>query len=354
MLPKLIDHVGGTPLVEIDGIHVKMECANPGGSVKDRVAVYMLREALRRGDLYPGDTVVEATSGNTGIALTLAAREVGCRTLIFMPEHMSVERRQMMVRAGAEVRLTPRAESFAGACARRDEYRTRSGHWVPDQFANPDNTRCHRETTGAELVRQLRDRGVTRLGAFVAGVGTGGTLMGVGEALREAFPEVQLVAVEPCESAVMSGGPAGDHGIMGIGDGFIPPLLDRTRVDAVSQVSTAEAHAECARLRANHGWCVGVSSGANLLAAARFAASQPAARKLPVATIWPDSSDRYGSVGLPAPSAETSCCPLAHVCQKRIVALLDPAPEAGSAIGLVAGPVAACAPAQCGEPLRIT
>ena len=317
MLPQLLDHVGGTPLVEIDGVHVKMECANPGGSVKDRVAVFMLREGLRRGDLYPGDTVVEATSGNTGIALTLAARELGCRALIFMPEHMSVERRHMMVRAGAEVRLTPRAESFAGAVARRDEYRTRTGQRVPDQFGNPDNTRCHRETTGAELVRQLRDRGVTRLGAFVAGVGTGGTLMGVGEAVREAFPGVKIVAVEPRESAVMSGGPAGDHGIMGIGDGFIPALIDISRVDAVAVVSTAEAHAECDRLHAHHGWCVGVSAGANLLAAARFVP-----HGLPVATIWPDSSDRYASVGLATPSSETSCCPLAHNCQQRLAALL--------------------------------
>ncbi len=334
MLPQLLDHVGGTPLVEIDGLHVKMECANPGGSVKDRVAVFMLREGLRRGDLYAGDTVVEATSGNTGIALTLAARELGCRTLIFMPEHMSIERRHMMVRAGAEVRLTPRAESFAGAVARRDEYRTRTGHWVPDQFGNPDNTRCHRETTGAELVRQLRDRGVTRLGAFVAGVGTGGTLMGVGEALREVFPDVKIVAVEPRESAVLSGGPAGDHGIMGIGDGFIPSLLDMSRVDAVAVVSTAEAHAECDRLHSHHGWCVGVSAGANLLAARQFLQ-----HGLPVATIWPDSSDRYASVGLVTPASETSCCPLAHNCQQRLASLL----------GTELVPVAAAAPGSAGS-----
>lgn len=314
MLPRLLEQVGGTPLIEVHGVHVKMECANPGGSVKDRVAVYLLREAMRRGHLVAGDTVVEATSGNTGIALALAAREVGCRALIFMPEHMSVERRRLMVRAGAEVRLTPRAESFAGACARRDEYRSRSGHWVPDQFANPDNVRCHRETTGVELVRQLQDRGVTRLDAFVAGTGTGGTLMGVGQALRAVWPHLRWVAVEPAESAVMSGGPAGEHGILGIGDGFIPALVDMTQVDEVAVVATADAHAECTRLRAQQGWCVGLSSGANLLAASRLRE-----RGLTVATLWPDSADRYGSVGLVAPTHEDCRCPLVHHCRQRMV-----------------------------------
>jgi len=318
MLPRLLDRVGSTPLIDIDGVHVKMECANPGGSVKDRIAVFMLTEAMRRGDLYVGDTVVEATSGNTGIALALAARELGCRALIFMPEHMSVERRRMMVRAGAEVRLTPQAESFAGACARRDEYKNRSGYWIPDQFTNPDNTRCHRETTGAEIVAQLLDRGVTRLGSFVAGVGTGGTLMGVGQALRAAFPGVRVVALEPTESAVMSGGPAGDHGIMGIGDGFIPGLIDMAQIDDIVRVSTAEAHVECARLRAHHGWCVGLSAGANLLAARRLHA-----RGLPVVTMWPDSADRYASVGLDPPTSATTCCPLAAACHQRMTALLD-------------------------------
>ena len=318
MFATLLERVGGTPLVEVDGVFVKMECTNPSGSVKDRIAAFMLTEAMRRGELFAGDTVVEATSGNTGIALALAARELGLHALIFMPEHMSVERRRMMVHAGAEVRLTPRDESFAGACARRDQYRQRSGYWIPDQFANPDNTRCHRETTGAELVRQLFDRGVERLGAFVAGVGTGGTLMGVGQAVREAFPGVRIVAVEPRESAVMSGGPAGEHGIMGIGDGFIPPIMDMAQVDEVARVSTDEALAECRRLRAEAGWCVGLSSGANLLAARHL--SGPA---FPVATLWPDSADRYGTVGLAEPSQESSRCPLAHACHRRMTALLD-------------------------------
>ncbi len=226
MIADLAARVGGTPLIEVDGVHVKMECTNPGGSVKDRVAVFMLAEAIRRGELHAGDTVVEATSGNTGIALALAAREIGCKALVFMPEHMSEERVQMMRAAGAEVRLTSRAGSFAGACVARNEYRGKPGHYIPDQFGNPDNVRCHYENTGGELVRQLHDRGVAKVDVFVAGVGTGGTLMGVGSALQSHSPAVRLVAVEPTESAVMSGGPAGDHGIMGIGDGFIPELCD--------------------------------------------------------------------------------------------------------------------------------
>lgn len=308
----LVERVGGTPLVEVDGVQVKMECTNPGGSVKDRIAVFMLSEAMRRGDLRAGDTVVEATSGNTGIALALAARELGCRALVFMPEHMSEERVRMMRNAGAEVRLTPRAESFAGACARRDEYQGVPHHYIPDQFGNPDNARCHRETTGYELVRQLRDRGHVRVDVFVAGVGTGGTLMGVGQALQDWSPGVRLVAVEPTESAVMSGGAAGEHGIMGIGDGFIPALMDMSRVHEVARVTTEDAHDECRRLRETHGWCVGVSAGANMIAARAFARPDRT-----VVTLWPDSADRYVSVGLGPVGKGARTCPLSHVCERR-------------------------------------
>ncbi len=149
-----LDRVGNTPLLLVEGVYVKLECANPGGSVKDRIAVFMLAEAMKRGDVRRGDTVVETTSGNTGIALALAARALGLRLVIFMPEHMSVERKRMIEAAGGEVRSTPKAEGFAGAVARRDEFRGRGGYWVPDQFGNPDNVRCHRETTGVELIAQ--------------------------------------------------------------------------------------------------------------------------------------------------------------------------------------------------------
>jgi cysteine synthase A len=307
-----LDRIGRTPLARFDGVFVKLECSNPSGSVKDRVAKFLLQEAARRGELKPGDTVVEATSGNTGIAMSLAAHELGYRAIIYMPEHMSEERVRYIRAFGAEVRLTPKEGGFELPIEERDRFRDRPGYFVPDQFGNPDNVRCHRETTGAELIEQLRDAGVARLDAFVAGVGTGGTLMGVGQALRAVQPAVRLVAVEPLESAVMSGGEAGPHDIQGIGDGFIPGLVDMGSVDEVAVIATEDAKAECERIRREHGHCVGVSAGANMLAA-----RERADRGLVVATVWPDCSDRYGSMGLAPPQAEGSTCPLRETCASR-------------------------------------
>ena len=312
MPPSSLTSVGNTPLIRYEGIHVKLECANPAGSVKDRIAVFMLRAAVARGELWPGDTVVEASSGNTGISLSLAAASFGCKAIVFMPEHMSAERRRIMERAGAEVRLTPREESFAGACARRDAMRGQPGVYIPDQYGNPDNTRCHRETTGRELATQLREAGVARLDVLVAGVGTGGTLMGVGQALREAWPAVRIAAVEPEESAVLSGGAPGPHGIMGIGAGFVPALLDRSFVDEVVQVKTDDAHRTALRIRSESGHCVGRSSGAATVAALPFVE-----RGLVTATLWPDCADRYESVGLATPFADDVACPLRHACRER-------------------------------------
>lgn len=312
-----VDAGARTPLLLIEGIHVKLECANPSGSVKDRIAEFMLDEAGRRGDLRPGDIVVEATSGNTGIALARAARDRGYEVLIFMPEHMSPERVTILERLGATVWLTPKKESFEGAVARRDLYRGRPGHYVPDQFANPDNTRCHRLTTGTEIVAQLDEQACTRLDVFVAGIGTGGTLMGVGQALREVHRGVRLVAVEPSESAVLSGRSPGDHGIMGIGDGFVPTLIDRTALHAIECVSTDEALDEAIRIGTNYGYCVGLSAGANQVAARRWRG-----RGMEIATIWPDCSDRYGSVGLVPPTLRGPGCPRRRGCAARMRAML--------------------------------
>lgn len=312
MATNYLESVGNTPLIVADGVFVKLECSNPGGSVKDRIAGFLLIEAKRRGELRPGDTVVETTSGNTGIALSLAAAALGHKLIIFMPEHMSRERVEMMRRFGADVRLTSREGGFAGAVRERDAYRGREGYYVPDQFGNPDNVRCHRLTTGREIIEQLRAHGRERIDWFVAGVGTGGTLMGVGAALREAMPGVRIAAVEPEESAVMSGGEAGDHGIMGIGDGFIPAIVDTDAIDEVVRVSTADAHAAATRIRLSFGHCVGRSSGANHEAARRLHA-----RGFSVVTVWPDCADRYESVGLQGPAHGGVSCPHRAACAER-------------------------------------
>ena len=310
-----LDLIGSTPLIEADGVFCKLECSNPTGSVKDRIAKFLLERAMSRGDLRPGDTVVEATSGNTGIAMAHAARALGCKAILYLPEHMSAERIELMRELGAEVRLTPREESFEGAVRRRDEHAGRPGCFIPDQFGNPENPQCHEETTGAELVQQLRARGLgdaVPLGAFVAGTGTGGSLMGVARALRKAWPRVRIVAVEPVESEVMQGGPPGEHGIQGIGDGFIPPIVDMAEVDDVRSVSTGDAHAEALRIHESLGHCVGRSAGANMLVARRLAETG-----MSVATLWPDCSDRYVSLGLHPPSSGATTCELHDQCSLR-------------------------------------
>ena len=315
-----LDQVGSTPLVRVDGVLVKLECSNPSGSVKDRIASFMLQAAAERGELEPGDTIVEATSGNTGIAMALAGRELGHPVVIYMPEHMSPERVAYIEGFGAEVRLTPVEGGFELPIEKRDAFKGRPGFYVPDQFGNPDNVRCHRETTGPELTRQVLEEGAETLDAFVAGTGTGGTLMGTAQSLRETWPKVRIVAVEPAESAVMSGGEAGEHAIQGIGDGFIPELVDMDAVNDVAVIATAEAKEECERIRKVHGYCVGMSSGANFLAARRLAA-----QGLTVATVWADCSDRYGSMGLEAPATQGSSCPLRERCAERSRTLTKPA-----------------------------
>lgn len=332
---SLLDRIGGTPLLCLEDIFVKLECSNPGGSVKDRIARFILEEAQRRGELRPGDTIVEATSGNTGIAMSMVGRALGHPVLIFMPEHMSVERRRMIEALGAEVRLTPKADGFEGPILIRDTYRGRAGFYVPDQFGNPDNARCHRQNTGRELVDQLREQGCSRLDYFVAGVGTGGTLMGIGQALREAMPGVRVVAVEPAESNVMCGGPPGEHGIMGIGDGFIPAIIDMKAVDDVLCATTEEAHAAANEIRERYGHCVGRSSGANMVVARRLRD-----RGARVATLWPDCSDRYGSVGLAPPSSSEVTCPMRSDCQARARELLGTPSAGGRAVVSPPGPAA--------------
>jgi len=271
--PTILDSIGRTPLLLLelrhDGaayrLYCKAEFMNPTGSVKDRIAYYIIEQAEKRGELRPGTTIVELSSGNTGIALAQVAAVKGYRLVILMPEHMSQERIRLLQSLGAEVCLTPQADGFAGALARlRQILETTPEVYCPRQFENPDNPRAHYESTGPEIWEQMGGA----VDAFVDGVGTGGTLMGVGRFLRERNPKVSLVAVEPSEAAVMSGaGEIGGHKIAGIGDGFIPALMDMKMVDQVEAVESNEAVAMAKRLSREHGLLVGISAGANVLAA---------------------------------------------------------------------------------------
>jgi cysteine synthase A len=308
---QIRERSGGTPMVEVARIFAKLECVNPTGSIKDRIAAYILDESILRGDLRPGMRIVEATSGNTGIALAAYGRKLGYPVTIVMPEHMTDERKALIAGYGAELILVSEQGSFQEAVTVRDELASSPDVFTTDQFAHPLNVECHERTTGQEILAALRGR---RPDAFVAGVGTGGTLIGVGQALRAAFPEVRIVAVEPSESAVMTGGVSGSHGIYGIGDGFIPPIASdgagglHPMIDGVAVVSTHEAVEAAHELREEFDLCCGVSSGANLVAARRLAETFET-----VVTIFPDGYAKYGAQGLfkcRGGCAFESLCPL--------------------------------------------
>jgi cysteine synthase A len=288
---ELLDLIGHTPLVKIrKRVFAKLESVNPSGSIKDRMALYMLEAAEKAGVLTPGCEIVEATSGNTGIAFAMIATLRGYRFTAILAETMSAERRQMMQVYGAHLVLTPTMED---AVRRVDEYADADRVWLPRQFDNQLNIDCHRDTTGREILQQLDD-----IGAVVAGVGTGGTLMGVAEALRSRVPDLQVVAVEPAESPVLSGGQPGHHQIQGIGSGFIPKLVDPSRIDEIVRIRSADAIQMARRLAQEQGLLVGISSGANVLAARRIAERMPNSN---VVTVLPDSGNRYLSLGLGQP-----------------------------------------------------
>lgn len=307
-------YAGMTPMVELDGVFAKLECVNPTGSIKDRIARFIVDESERLGLLRPGMRIVEATSGNTGIALAAYGRSKGYAVTIVMPEDMTGERKELIRGYGAELVLCSKEGSFAEAVAIRDELAQDPNAFNPDQFSNDLNTECHYRTTGQEILKQIpEDQGPIAL--FAAGVGTGGSLVGVAKALRERFPAVKILAVEPEESAVMSGGEAGRHTIYGIGDGFVPPLAQSESgdlhgvIDGVFQVSSADALAAADALRAEHGLCVGISSGGNYLAARAFAHLGTAV------TLFADGYEKYRSHGLT--QAQDPACPHAHFCKAR-------------------------------------
>jgi cysteine synthase A len=260
--------------------------------VKDRIALSMIEAAERAGQIKPGDTLVEPTSGNTGIGLAVVAARKGYRLILTMPEDYSIERRRLLERLGAQLVLTKAIEGMTGAVEAARELVERDGYFMPQQFENPANPEVHRLTTGPEILRDTDGR----LDAFVAGVGTGGTITGVGEALRGAGLEVRVVAVEPARAPVLQGGRAGMHGIQGIGASFVPGVLNREIYDTVLGVSDEDAYAMTKRLSSEEGLLVGISSGANVWAAVQIAQELGPGKR--VVTMLCDTGERYLSVAL--------------------------------------------------------
>ena len=292
------DLIGNTPLLRFPDdsctILCKIEGKNPGGSVKDRVALAMIEEAEKQNLLTPGTRIIEATSGNTGIGLCAIAAAKGYSMTIVMPDTMSMERRLLMAAYGAEVVLSPGSEGMAGAIALSEKIASESEKaFIPGQFTNPANPKAHYETTGPEIWRDTDGK----VDIFVAGIGTGGTVTGVGRYLKEQNPAIQIVGIEPAKSAVLSGGKKGSHGIQGIGAGFIPEVLDRTVLDEVIPVSDENAMQTARNYAANQGVLVGISSGAALWAATELAKRPENAGKT-IVTLMPDSGERYLSTGL--------------------------------------------------------
>ena len=291
--------IGKTPLVELTKIEkkydlkakllAKIEFLNPGGSVKDRVAKAMLDDAEEKGILTKDSVIIEPTSGNTGIGLALMSVARGYRCIIVMPDTMSMERRMLMKAYGAELVLTDGAKGMAGAIAKAEELAKEiPNSFIPGQFENPSNAKAHYLTTGPEIMKDTDGN----VDIFVAGVGTGGTLTGTGRYLKEQKPEIKVVAVEPADSAVLSGKPAGPHGLQGIGAGFIPGVLDTTVYDEIIPVSNEDAYAFGKMIGRTEGILVGISAGAALFAAIELAKKEENAGKN-IVVLLPDTGDRY-------------------------------------------------------------
>lgn len=265
----------------------KLESWNPGGSVKDRICLSMVEIAEREGRLKPGDTIIEPTSGNTGIGLALVAAVKGYKLILTMPDTMSEERRSLLMAYGAQLILTPDTKGMGAAVHKAEElYSENPGFFMPQQFSNPANPEAHRKTTARELLEQF-----PRIDAFVAGVGTGGTITGVGQILRESNPKVRIVAVEPAASPVLSGGEPGYHRIQGIGAGFVPEILDTEIYDDVISVADDDAAEYTRRLAREEGILVGISSGANCFAALQVARELGPGKT--VVTVFCDTGERY-------------------------------------------------------------
>ncbi|HZG60940.1 MAG TPA: cysteine synthase A [Anoxybacillus sp.] len=297
---SITELIGQTPVVKLNRlvdedsaeVYLKLEFMNPGSSVKDRIALAMIEAAEKAGKIKPGDTIIEPTSGNTGIGLAMVAAAKGYKSILVMPDTMSLERRNLLRAYGAELVLTPGSEGMRGAIRKAEELANEHGYFMPQQFNNEANPEIHRLTTGPEIVEQMGDQ----LDAFVAGIGTGGTITGAGEVLREKYPNIKIYAVEPADSPVLSGGKPGPHKIQGIGAGFVPDILNTNIYDEVITVKTEEAFEAARRAAREEGILGGISSGAAIHAALKVAKQLGKGKK--VLAIIPSNGERYLSTPL--------------------------------------------------------
>ncbi len=304
LFSNITETIGQTPLIELKGlerelnlsaqIFAKLECFNPGGSIKDRAALFMIKAAEASGKLRPGGLIVEPTSGNTGIGLAMVARARGYRTILTMPESMSIERRKLLKTYGAEIVLTPADKGMSGAVSKALEIvNSTPGAFMPNQFDNTSNAQAHYETTGPEIWNDMQGQ----IDVFISAVGSGGTITGTGRFLRRCDPGIRIVAVEPSASPVLSGGHAGPHKIQGIGAGFIPKTLDTSVYQEVICISNEDAADMTRKVLATDGIFVGISSGCALKASVTLA-MRPEYRKARIVVVLPDTGERYLSTGL--------------------------------------------------------
>ncbi|WP_164670643.1 cysteine synthase A [Virgibacillus doumboii] len=292
--------IGETPIVKLNrtvdensaDIYLKLEFMNPGSSVKDRIALSMIEAAEKQGELKEGDTIIEPTSGNTGIGLAMVAAAKGYKSVLVMPDTMSQERRNLLRAYGAELILTPGADGMKGAIKKAEELKEKNGYFMPQQFNNEANSEVHARTTGKEIVKQMEDG----LDAFVSGIGTGGTITGAGNVLKDNFDGIKIYAVEPEDSAILSGGSPGPHKIQGLGAGFVPKILDTDVYDEVIRISNDEAFEASREVAKDEGVLGGISAGAAVAAAKKVGKKLGKGKK--VLAVIPDNGERYLSTPL--------------------------------------------------------
>ncbi|MBU0757689.1 MAG: cysteine synthase A [Nanoarchaeota archaeon] len=298
---NILKTIGNTPLVKITkmnqgtgNIYAKIEAFNPGGSVKDRIALNMIDDAEKKGLLKQGSTIIEPTSGNTGIGIAMVAAYRGYKTIFTMPESMSEERRKILKHFGAKIILTPAKDGMAGAVRIAEDLSKEHGYFMPQQFNNPANPEVHVKTTSQEIIGDMKGE---KIDYFIAGVGTGGTVTGTGRVLKKRFPEIQIIAVEPMDSPVLSGGKPGPHKIQGIGAGFIPKIYDKSVVDEIVQVKNNDAMVFARLLAKKEGIFAGISSGA-AMHVANSVSKRPEAEGKNIVVVLPDTAERYLSTEL--------------------------------------------------------